>query len=89
VLPALPDDQESLASAGLPPGGAVVGSAEETAHGLVEVAERLLLHRIGRGLPDRTPPGVLFDGEVPHIPGVGAVPEQGGFLLAGWLKTVP
>jgi hypothetical protein len=40
-------------------------------------------------MASRTPPGVLLDREVPHIPGVRAVPQQDGFLLAGQIKTIP
>jgi hypothetical protein len=31
---------------------------------------------------------VLLDREVPDVPGVRAVPQQGGFLIAGRLETV-
>ena len=37
----------------------------------------------------RTPPRLLLDAQVPHVPGVGAVPQQDCFLLAGRLKAVP
>jgi hypothetical protein len=31
---------------------------------------------------------MLLDRKVPHVPGVRAVPQQDGFLLAGRLKAV-
>src|SRR5262249_1444022 len=37
----------------------------------------------------RPPPGLLLDAQVPHIPGVGAVPQQDLLLPAGQLKTIP
>jgi hypothetical protein len=36
----------------------------------------------------RTPPGLLLDAQVPHVPGVRAVPEQGRFLFRGRDETV-
>ena len=47
-----------------------------------------LLQVAGRGTAPRAPPGVLLDREVPHVPGVRAVPQQDGFLLAGRLESV-
>ena len=47
-----------------------------------------LLQVARRGTASRTPPGVLLDREVPHVPGVRAVPQQDGFLLAGRLEAV-
>ncbi len=36
-----------------------------------------------------TPAGFLLDAQVPHVPGVSAVPQQRVGLRGGWLKTVP
>jgi len=47
-----------------------------------------LLQVTRRRVPPRTPPGMLLDREVPHVPGVRAVPQQDGFLLAGRLEPV-
>ena len=47
-----------------------------------------LLQVAGRRTAAGTPPGVLLDREVPHVPGVRAVPQQDGFLLAGRLEAV-
>src|SRR5579859_2615081 len=41
------------------------------------------------GFLARTPPCVLLYREVPHIPGVSAMPQQELLLLARWLKTEP
>jgi hypothetical protein len=40
-----------------------------------------------RGMPRFRP--VLLDRQVPHVPGIRAVPQQDILLLAGRLKTIP
>jgi hypothetical protein len=47
-----PDMAEAFMYRGLPPRGATVGASEKVSHGLVEIAQRLLLHRLrSRGQP--------------------------------------
>ena len=47
-----------------------------------------LLKVAGPGLPAWTPPGMLFDREVPHETGVGTVPFQHDLLFESRLKSV-
>jgi hypothetical protein len=36
-----------------------------------------------------TPPGLLLAAEVPHVPGIRAMPQQDCFLRGSWFKPVP
>jgi len=47
-----------------------------------------LLKVAGRGLAALAPVGMLLDREVPHVPGVRAVPEHGCFLLRSGLEAI-
>src|SRR5690242_19171858 len=105
LLPALPDDPESLVPAGLAPGRPPgrVAWVEKRGPRLGEVPQRLLLDHLGpRGQPRilgsclgelaalrqvtrravaaRAPVRVLLHGQVPDVPGVGAVVPQHRFL---------
>ena len=42
-----------------------------------------------RGVPPGPPPRLLLNGEVPHVPGIRAVPQQRVSLRGGRLKTIP
>ena len=89
-----------------------VGRVEERGHRLGEVAQGLLLDRLGAGRQPRVlgsglgelpalfqvarragaagvPVGVLFDGEVPGVPGVAAVVSQHRLLGGGGGEPVP
>lgn len=47
LIPALTSDPEALVFTLLPPAGASMRPCKEPAHRLIEIAERLLLHRLG------------------------------------------
>jgi len=89
-----------------------VSRVEECRHRLGEVAQGLLLHRLGAGRQPRVPGpclgelpallqvarrarpacapvGVLLDGQVPYVPGMGAVVPQHRFLGGRGEQPVP
>jgi hypothetical protein len=103
---------ETLVATRLPPRRPAVRAVEIASHGLVVIADCLLLDnraalcqprivRTGFGqlaaslykarhpASATTPTRSLLNAEVPYVAGVGAMPEQRGFLPACRLKAVP